>query len=138
MSERTGTASRLQGGGIASTTDFAGTMYVSDRTRYVIRQLLTRPTSVIGFTLVLSFTIVSLAAPLLAPPENPNQPFIMPRDGYRSEPELPSSGHVLGTTEGQYDVYYGVIWGTRTAFRIGFMVVNNRSRRDSFPPGRWA
>ena len=28
----------------------------------------------------------------------------------------------MGTTEGQYDIYYGVIWGTRTAFRIGVVI----------------
>lgn len=31
--------------------------------------------------------------------------------------------HILGTSQGQYDVFYGVIWGTRTAFRTGFIVV---------------
>lgn len=28
----------------------------------------------------------------------------------------------MGTTEGQYDIYYGVIWGTRTAFRVGVAI----------------
>ena len=31
--------------------------------------------------------------------------------------------HILGTSQGQYDVFYGIIWGTRTAFRTGFIVV---------------
>ena len=31
--------------------------------------------------------------------------------------------HVLGTSQGQYDIFYGVIWGTRTAFRTGLIVV---------------
>lgn len=30
--------------------------------------------------------------------------------------------HILGTSQGQYDVYYGIIWGTRTAFRTGLIV----------------
>jgi peptide/nickel transport system permease protein len=29
----------------------------------------------------------------------------------------------LGTTSGQYDIYYGIVWGTRTSFRIGIFVV---------------
>jgi peptide/nickel transport system permease protein len=29
---------------------------------------------------------------------------------------------MLGTTEGQYDIFYGLIWGTRTAFRIGIII----------------
>jgi peptide/nickel transport system permease protein len=31
--------------------------------------------------------------------------------------------HILGTSQGQYDVFYGIIWGTRTAFRTGLIVV---------------
>jgi len=31
--------------------------------------------------------------------------------------------HLLGTAQGQYDIFYGIIWGTRTAFRTGLMVV---------------
>ena len=34
----------------------------------------------------------------------------------------PATEHLLGTTEGQYDIYYGVIWGTRTAFRVGVVI----------------
>ncbi len=31
--------------------------------------------------------------------------------------------HLLGTTEGQYDIFYGVVWGTRTAFFSSLAVV---------------
>ncbi len=31
--------------------------------------------------------------------------------------------HLLGTSQGQYDVFYGIIWGTRTAFKTGLIVV---------------
>ncbi|PID58272.1 peptide ABC transporter permease [candidate division KSB3 bacterium] len=34
-----------------------------------------------------------------------------------------SAGHRFGTTSGQYDIYYGIIWGTRTAFKIGIFVI---------------
>ena len=30
--------------------------------------------------------------------------------------------HLLGTSEGQYDIFYGIIWGTRTAFQTGLVV----------------
>jgi peptide/nickel transport system permease protein len=30
--------------------------------------------------------------------------------------------HILGTSQGQYDVFYGIVWGTRTAFRTGLIV----------------
>ncbi|MRR32055.1 ABC transporter permease, partial [bacterium] len=31
--------------------------------------------------------------------------------------------HLLGTAQGQYDVFYGIVWGTRTAFKTGLIVV---------------
>jgi peptide/nickel transport system permease protein len=31
--------------------------------------------------------------------------------------------HILGTSQGQYDIFYGIIWGTRTAFKTGLIVV---------------
>lgn len=30
--------------------------------------------------------------------------------------------HLWGTASGQWDIYYGVIWGTRTAFQTGLMI----------------
>jgi peptide/nickel transport system permease protein len=38
-------------------------------------------------------------------------------------PSPPSATHPLGTLPSQYDILYGVIWGTRNAFRIGLAVV---------------
>ena len=31
--------------------------------------------------------------------------------------------HIFGTAQGQYDVFYGIVWGTRTAFKTGLVVV---------------
>jgi peptide/nickel transport system permease protein len=31
--------------------------------------------------------------------------------------------HILGTASGQYDIFYGVIWGIRTAFKTGLIIV---------------
>lgn len=36
---------------------------------------------------------------------------------------LPQCGTYFGTMEQQYDIFYGIIWGTRNAFKIGFSVV---------------
>jgi peptide/nickel transport system permease protein len=47
----------------------------------------------------------------------------MPRDGFSADPKPPSPEHPLGTTPYQYDILYGLIWGTRTAFHVGFVVV---------------
>lgn len=92
-------------------------------TMKVVRRLLTNPTSLLGLILLFLFIAVAIAAPWLAPPpENSRDPYMIPRDGFSTTPHPPSEEHPLGTTEGQYDIYYGVIWGTRTAFRIGVVI----------------
>ncbi|HKJ28138.1 MAG TPA: ABC transporter permease [Anaerolineales bacterium] len=91
--------------------------------RYVLSKLIKNPTAVIGLVLLLGFIILAVGAPQFAPvPENSRDPFMIPRDGFRSEPQGPSEDHIMGTTEGQYDIWYGVVWGSRTAFRIGIVI----------------
>ena len=66
--------------------------------------------------------------------EPPCQPYKMPRDGFGTTPlppdwsawrEFPPDWrlHPLGTTERRYDIYYGLVWGTRTALTVGVVVV---------------
>lgn len=100
-----------------------------------VRKLLTTPISLIGIILILIYLIIAILAPVLAPPEDRGDPFEIPRDGYRAEPKPPTwsiedtelspgdeGWHWLGTTEGQYDIFYGLVWGTRTAFKAGLIV----------------
>lgn len=90
---------------------------------YVLKKLIRNPMAVVGLLLMLAFIIMAIWAPQLAPvPENSRDAYMIPRDGFSSVPEPPSEEHILGTTEGQYDIYYGIIWGTRTAFRIGVVI----------------
>ena len=111
----------------------------------ILAGLLKTPASIFGFVLIGLFIFIALAAPVLAPPVTPNDPYKIPRDGFSSEPHPMMSAwtrsvpplpfwwkpimrtdhwvHILGTSQGQYDVYYGIIWGTRTAFRTGLIVV---------------
>lgn len=111
----------------------------------VLLGLFKTPAAIAGTILILFFMFIALAAPVLAPPLNPNDPYKIPRDGFKSEPKpmgevwkskpppLPfwweavtgKDGwvHIFGTAQGQYDIYYGVIWGTRTAFKTGLAVV---------------
>ena len=89
----------------------------------VFFKLLRNPTSLTGIVLLVGFVLVALFAPMLAPPEErARDPYMIPRDGFSTAPNPPSEEHRLGTTEGQYDIYYGVVWGTRTAFRIGVVI----------------
>ncbi len=89
---------------------------------WVLKQLITRPLSAVGFLLLLAFVVVAVIAPWIAPAQYANNPYRIPRDGYWAEPRPPSAEHILGTSEGQYDIFYGVVWGTRTAFRVGIIV----------------
>lgn len=80
--------------------------------------------SMVGIFLVLAFVGIAIFAPVIAPtPPNARDPYLIPRDGFKSEPQPPSAEHPFGTTEGQYDIFYGVIWGTRTAFLAGIVIV---------------
>lgn len=111
----------------------------------ILTGLLKTPASVLGFILIGLFILVAVFAPAIIPPVTPNDPYRIPRDGFSSEPRPMMSDwnrtapplpfwwkpimktdhwvHILGTSQGQYDVFYGIIWGTRTAFRTGLIVV---------------
>jgi peptide/nickel transport system permease protein len=91
--------------------------------RYTLFRIFRNPTAVLGFVLLFFFLFVAVCAPLLAPPKNPYNPYMMPHKGYSPIPRPPNSTFVFGTTSGQYDIFYGVVWGTRTAFRVGLFVV---------------
>jgi len=92
-------------------------------TRKLLRQLFTNPLSLIGIVLILFFIAVAVLAPVIAPPpRRARDPYDMPRLGYSAEPQPPSPQARFGTTEGQYDIFYGVVWGTRTAFKAGLIV----------------
>jgi peptide/nickel transport system permease protein len=86
--------------------------------------LLKNPVSITGAALVVVFILIAIFAPLLAPPPIPSQPYQIPRDGFFAEPQPPGPGEPLGTTQGQYDLFYGIVWGTRTAFKIGLIVTS--------------
>ena len=77
----------------------------------------------LGIVLLVLFVLLAAAAPVLAPPRPNRSPYMIPRDGYQTTPKPPSAKHPFGTTEGQYDILYGIVWGARTAFRIGLLVV---------------
>jgi len=112
----------------------------------VIRGLLTNPLSVTGLIVVILFITVAAAAPVLAPPLNAiADPYQIPRDGFGPTPQEPGTlwersvppipfwyesvtgktewVHLFGTTSGQFDIYYGIVWGTRTALLVGILVV---------------
>jgi peptide/nickel transport system permease protein len=109
----------------------------------ILKGILSNPLSVAGISLIALFIIVALAAPLIAPQSNTREPYMTPRDGFGPVPLAPGAAwttrpiakpfwfalvgkekwtHLFGTTSGQYDLFYGVIWGTRTALKVGLIV----------------
>ncbi|WP_243544496.1 ABC transporter permease [Pseudodesulfovibrio tunisiensis] len=91
--------------------------------KFTLRRIFRNPSAIIGFTLLLFFLGVAFSAPYIAPPKYDHAPYKMPHKGYSPTPKAPSETHIFGTTSGQYDIFYGVVWGTRTAFKIGLFVV---------------
>ena len=90
----------------------------------IVQYLLKNPLSLIGIVLLLFFVLVAVFAPIIATPE-PFQmsPYETPRTSFWVTPEPMSKDHIFGTTQGQYDIFYGLVWGTRTAFKVGLGVV---------------
>jgi peptide/nickel transport system permease protein len=111
----------------------------------LLRGLVTNPLSVAGLIIVTFFFLMAAFAPVLAPPTAIQaDPYLIPRDGFGPEPKAPGTVwaknppevpgwyrtltgreewvHILGTTSGQFDIWYGVVWGARTALFAGIVV----------------
>jgi peptide/nickel transport system permease protein len=109
------------------------------------RQLLANHLSQTGFVILALFALIALFAPVLAPPlPNTRDPMKIPRDGFGNVPQPPGTEwkrnppplpfwytpltgkdkwvHFFGVASGGWDIYYGVIWGTRTAFVAGIAI----------------
>ncbi|NPV41259.1 MAG: ABC transporter permease [Anaerolineae bacterium] len=117
---------------------------IGKETYRILKGLVTTPTSIIGLVLIALFVIIALAAPIIAPPIPGTNPYSMPRDGYSAQPKPPMSEwksgtppipfwytaltgreewvHLMGTSSNAYDIFYGVVWGTRTALKTGVII----------------
>lgn len=93
--------------------------------KFTLHKIFKNPLSIAGLSLILIFFLIAVFAPVIAPPQYEHEPFRIPHEGYSVIPKPPGPGRPFGTMTRQYDIFYGVIWGTRTAFRIGFMVVGS-------------
>lgn len=110
----------------------------------ILQGLFKTPASIIGLSLIVFYILVAVGAPLIAPPKPTGDPYTIPRDGFRSDPQPPGTKwirnapaipfwwkavtgkdywiHIFGTSAGQYDIFYAMVWGTRTAFKTGLVV----------------
>jgi peptide/nickel transport system permease protein len=91
-----------------------------------VKNVLTRPSLLAGILIVLAFAVVAVASPLIAPPEAGSPSNLIRRYGYTIIPQPPRPGNPLGLMERQYDVFYGLVWGSRVALRTGLLVTLGR------------
>jgi len=108
----------------------------------ILKKLFSNATSLIGIVLLVFFIMIALFAPAITPPLS-DDPYQIPRMSWDINPQPPGSlmsddmkeiygflekevkweKAICGTAEGGYDIFYGLIWGTRTAFKIGIITV---------------
>jgi len=106
-----------------------------DELKFTMRQIRKSPLSIAGVVIIGIFAAIAILAPVLAPSIT-SDPYMMFHDGYSLIPLPPGTPisdsyirnlgwtvHYFGVAQGGLDIYYGCIWGTRTAFRIGVIVV---------------
>lgn len=87
-------------------------------------RVIKNPLGLVGLVLVLFWLVIAVLAPLISPPQNPSNPYTTARIGFSSLPKPPSPKAPFGTTSGGYNILYGIVWGSRTAFRVGLIVVS--------------
>lgn len=77
--------------------------------------------SVAAILLCTLFIVIAVAAPLLAPPTDPENPSYYKQidSGISRKPQAPSQEAPLGTVDRSYDIYYSMIWGTRQSLIFG-------------------
>jgi peptide/nickel transport system permease protein len=118
----------------------------------VMRRFRRNPLAITGLAISLFFVLVAVFAPLIAAPKGnclrdlgttdtnavynpfgtvfwnaivapPSSCFNVYRLSFSSVPTPPGvDGAIFGTTSG-YDIFYGVVWGTRTAFQLALLVI---------------
>ena len=99
-------------------------------------QIKRNPLTMLGLVIVLSLLSIALFAPFLAPPsENQRDPMEMEEHfeyNFKLQPPCYFSctgnsgeedGYVLGSTTKGYDIYYGIVWGSRTSLDVALKVV---------------
>jgi peptide/nickel transport system permease protein len=78
--------------------------------------------ALVGLIIVIAMILLAIFAPMLAPPRPNTDPMQIPRD-YELPKPPGAAGHMLGTGLLGADIYYGIIWGSRTSITISIFVV---------------
>ncbi len=94
-----------------------------------LKSLPNRLPDALGLLLISFFILVALAAPYLAPSRNiilrttPGEPYFS-KLSYKISliPQPPSPNSLLGTNARQHDIFYSLVWGTRSAMLFSLVV----------------
>jgi len=83
--------------------------------------------NLLAVAIIVLYIFVAIAAPRLAPPQDPENPSpfrvaSVATTTSRHIPLPPAPDLPLGTTPGRLDVFYTLVWGTRSALRFGLTV----------------
>ncbi|MBZ9752627.1 ABC transporter permease subunit [Deinococcus sp. HMF7620] len=118
-----------------------------------VRKLRRNPLAITGLIITLLFGLIALFAPLIAVPKDrsnclrdlniternqifspvsgafwqatlapPKSCYLTERLSFQQQPTAPNQDALFGTVNG-YNIFYGLIWGTRTALKLSFIIV---------------
>ncbi len=90
--------------------------------RKLSKKFLRNGTAILGIALLSFFIVIAIFAPFIAG-ENGDNPYQIPRVSWSAKPIAPTAEHPFGVIGGR-DIFYGVIWGTRTAFQLGLIIAS--------------
>jgi peptide/nickel transport system permease protein len=114
-----------------------------------MRKMRRNPLAIAGLVITLLFGVIALFAPLIARPADnclrdlnittanevyrpavalqaifapPESCYRIERVSFQQQPTAPNAQAIFGTVNG-YNIFYGLIWGTRTALKMSFIIV---------------
>ena len=89
----------------------------------VLQRLTANPTTVVGLVIICLMLAMAIFAPWITEANSPD-PYQMPRDWGAVRKPPGTAGYIFGTTNEGGDVFYGVVWGSRTSLQLSLMVVS--------------
>ncbi|MDB3860569.1 ABC transporter permease [Paracoccaceae bacterium] len=90
----------------------------------LLQRLLSNPTTVVGLIIIGLMLSMAIFAPWITNANIPD-PYQMPRDWGAVRKPPGEMGYLLGTTNEGGDVFYGIVWGSRTSLQLSIYVVGS-------------
>ena len=108
------------------TSDYRETAFKVRLRRFyaLLARLCSNPTTVIGLIIIGLMMAMAIFAPWITEANVPD-PYQMPRDWSAVRKPPGTQGFLLGTTNEGGDVFYGVVWGSRTSLQLSLYVVGS-------------